>query len=137
MALTHEIPTHLNVEDKPLLGLTMRHFMELMAGLAGTYSLWNQWPQLPLGGRLTLTALSLAMTLACSFLRPGGLNVEKWALIGLEYALTPRRRLWRPAEPDPAEWWPRPSRWEELTPRLAWPGSDVAVAGAVHAEARP
>ena len=28
----HEIPTHLNVEDKLLLGLTMRQFLYLIVG---------------------------------------------------------------------------------------------------------
>ena len=131
MALIHEIPTHLNVEDKPLLGLTMRQFMELMAGLSGTYGLWNQWPQLPTGARVALTSLSLALTLVCSFVRPAGQGMEKWLLIALEYLLMPRRRVWRPAEPDAAEWWPRHSRWEDLQPRLAW-GETVAPAGEEH-----
>ena len=120
MALTHEIPTHLNVEDKPLLGLSMRHFMELMAGLAGTYALWNQWPAMPVAGRAALTGLSLLMTLACSFLRPGGQPMEKWLFIALEYAVMPGRRVWRPGEPELAEWWPRQSAWAELSPRISW-----------------
>ena len=118
--LRHEIPTHLNVQDKPLLGLTMRQFMELMAGLAGTYGLWNQWPQLPIGIRMVLTALSLLMTLVCTLVRPGGRGMEEWLLVGLEYAATPRRTVWRPREPEVAEWWPKHVRWAELTPRLAW-----------------
>ena len=124
MVLQHEIPTHLNVEDKAQLGLTVRQFMELMAGLAGTYGLWNQWPDLSIGVRLTLTALSLLMTLACTLFRPGGRGIEEWLLIGLEYLATPRRSVWRPREPEVADWWPRQARWAELTPRLAW--SDTA-----------
>ena len=120
--LQHEIPTHLNVEDKVLLGLTVRQFMELMAGLAGTYGLWNQWPQLPTGCRIALTTLSLLLTLISSLVRPAGQGMEEWLLIGLEYLATPRRSVWRPAEPDPADWWPKQPRWEELTPRLAWGG---------------
>ena len=130
MALRHEIPTHLNVEDKPLLGLTIRQFMELMAGLAGTYGLWNQWPHLVLAGRATLTGLSLLITLACSFLRPAGKGVEEWLFSGLEYLATPRRSVWRPREPDPWEWWPRQSRWQELSPSLTWhpPGGGAQTA---------
>ena len=119
-ALRHEIPTHLNVEDKVLLGLTIRQFMELMAGLAGTYSLWNQWPQLPLSCRAALTALSLVMTLVGALCRPGGRAMEEWLLVGLEYLATPRRTVWRPREPELAEWWPRRASWAELTPTLAW-----------------
>ena len=124
MVRQHEIPTHLNVEDKALLGLTVRQFMELMAGLAGTYGLWNQWPQLPLAVRLVLTGLSLLMTLFCSFVRPGGKGMEEWLLIGLEYLATPKRSVWRPREPDMAEWWPRQPRWEELAPTLSWGPAD-------------
>ena len=138
MALTHEIPTHLNVEDKPLLGLTMRQFMELMAGLSGTYGMWNQWPDMAPACRIALTVLSLAMTLVCSFVRPAGLGMEKWLLIGLEYLVTPRRGVWRPTEPDPAEWLPKQSRWEELTPRLAWGArGDVGPIASNQPEARP
>ncbi len=119
-ALRHEIPTHLNVEDKVLLGLTIRQFMELMAGLAGTYSLWNQWPQLPLTVRAALTGLSLAMTLVGSLCRPGGRPMEEWLLVALEYLATPRRSVWRPREPELEDWWPRRGRWAELSPTLAW-----------------
>ena len=118
--LRHEIPTHLNVEDKAMLGLTVRQFMELMAGLAGTYGLWNQWPQLPLAIRAVLTGLSLLMTLGCTLVRPGGRGMEEWLFVVLEYVCVPKLTVWRPREPELAEWWPAQPRWEELSPQLAW-----------------
>ena len=45
----HEIPTHLDVEDRAFYGLTARQVMWLTVGCAGGYGLWAQWPDLPAG----------------------------------------------------------------------------------------
>ena len=50
----HEIPTHLNVEDKAFYGFSARQVMYVTVGLSGSYALWNQWPGVPLLLRLTL-----------------------------------------------------------------------------------
>ena len=51
MAYQHEVPNQLNVEDRAFFGLSVRQFTDLIAGLAGAYSLWNQAGGWPLGLR--------------------------------------------------------------------------------------
>ena len=43
----HEVPTHLNIEDKAFAGLTMRQLMVAIIGLALAYSALSEAP-LPL-----------------------------------------------------------------------------------------
>ena len=38
----HEVPTHLNVEDKVLFGLTVRQFLIVLVGCLASYALWQQ-----------------------------------------------------------------------------------------------
>ena len=55
----HEIPTHLNVEDKAFVGLSVRQLMNLIVGLSTAYALWNDWPDLPLPVRAGLAVVCL------------------------------------------------------------------------------
>ena len=38
----HEVPTHLNVEDKVVLGLSVRQFLYMLVGSSASYTLWEQ-----------------------------------------------------------------------------------------------
>ena len=119
----HEIPTHLNVEDKAFYGLSVRQFTYLTVGFATSYGLWNQWPGLPDATRLALAAACVALTLALALVRPHGRGLEEWAFVVLHYVAMPRVGVWRPRDPDPDSWRPSASRWAELTPRLVWMAS--------------
>jgi hypothetical protein len=59
----HEVPTHLNIEDKAFAGLTMRRLMVAIIGLALAYSAMSEAP-LPLAVRLAAGAPVLLMTAA-------------------------------------------------------------------------
>jgi hypothetical protein len=61
----HEVPTHLNIEDKAFAGLTMRQLMVAIIGLALAYSAMSDAP-LPLTVRLAAGATVLLMTAASS-----------------------------------------------------------------------
>lgn len=124
----HEIPTHLNVEDKALLGLTMRQLTYLMVGAADAYSLWNQPAGVPLGLRLSLVAACLVASVALALVRPHGRGLDEWAFILLHYAARPRASVWRPKEPDVAGPRPGSGRWAELAPRLSWETGAAAAA---------
>jgi len=117
----HEIPTHLNVEDKAFYGLTARQLMWLMVGGASGYGLWTQSPDLPAGLRLALAGLCFALALALALVRPQGRGLEEWAFVALHYAALPKRSAWRPREPQPAAWRPAGEDWAERAPRLSWP----------------
>ena len=122
MARRHEIPTHLNVEDKAFYGLSVRQVMYLTTGCATAYALWNQWPDAPPALRLGAALGCLLLAAALALVRPGGRGLEEWAFVALHYAATPKRAVWRVAEPAVADWRPGASAWQELTPGVAWTG---------------
>jgi hypothetical protein len=116
----HEIPTHLNVEDRAFFGLSVRQVLYLVSGLAGSYGLWNQWEALPLGLRTALAGACLLVALALALVRPLGRGLEEWSFVALHYAAVPKARSWRPQEPD--AWRPAAAgrAWAELAPPTAW-----------------
>ena len=123
-ALRHEIPTHLNVEDKPFYGLSARQFADLIGGLGGTYSLWNQTVAWPAAARLAVTLLSLALALAVAVLKPGGRRLEAWLFVALHYWVTPKLAVWRRPNPVAQEWTAERREWAELAPiRPSWAGA--------------
>ncbi len=116
----HEIPTHLNVEDKAFYGLSARQATYLIIGISGSYGLWNQWPHLPIGLRLALAFGCLAVTAALALARPYGRGIEDWIFVILRYAAVPKAVVWRSSEPESGPLWPSAAHWEELTPRVIW-----------------
>ncbi|MGD9893044.1 MAG: PrgI family protein [Dehalococcoidia bacterium] len=116
----HEIPTHLNVEDKVLYGLSVRQVMYLTVGCAAGYAIWNQWPDLALVIRLGLAVACLALAAAIALVRPHGRGLEEWVFVALHYLAVPKVTVWRPREPDRATSRPTGGRWAELAPRLSW-----------------
>src|ERR687886_139226 len=119
--MRHEIPTHLNVEDTVLLGLTARQLGTLMACAALGYRLWIQWPALPVSARIALAATCLLVGLVLALVRPGGRPLEQWAVAGLAYLAAPRRTTWAVASPSLGDWRPAgASGWVELTPSVTW-----------------
>jgi hypothetical protein len=116
----HEIPTHLNVEDKAFYGLSARQFTFLMAGLASAYGLWQQWPDLPLSVRLALAGCCLLLTAALTLIRPHGRGLEEWAFVFLHYLMLPKLAVWRPCPPEPDSGARSAGEWEEFAPCLSW-----------------
>jgi hypothetical protein len=118
--LRHEIPTHLNVEDKAFFGLSARQLMHLVVGLAGAYSAWSQWPEWPAEARVAIAATVFLCAAVVALVRPGSRSLEEWAIVALHYWLTPKRAVWRRPEPVVADWRPAEAAWAELAPRVAW-----------------
>ena len=116
----HEVPTHLDVEDKVAFGLTVRQFLYLLVGSSASYALWDQAAALGDGLRLASVAACAATTLAFALVRPAGRALEEWLVAGLVFAASPRQATWQPVEPVPADWRPMGGSWQELTPALAW-----------------
>lgn len=135
---SHEIPTHLNVEDRLVFGLTTRQAVTVMAGLSGAYGVWSQWPEWPLALRLALVAWSVLSALLFALWQPGGRPLEEWAFAALRFATLPRASVWRPRQPDRAAWFGRERIWAEMVrpARLAWASPEDA-APAPELEARP
>jgi len=119
-ATRHEIPTHLNVEDKLLLGLTMRQFLYVLVGSSVAYNLWQQTVDLPSPLHVTIPAICALAALAMALLRPFGRPLEEWLFAAGLYIGRPRKSSWRIGEPDPANWRPTNVGWQELAPDLVW-----------------
>jgi len=90
----HEIPTHLAVEDKAVLGLTMRQLLTAAVGLALAYGAAGELP-LPLPARLVIAGVVLAAGALVTLWRPAGRPLEMWAFVLLQYAATARIALWQ------------------------------------------
>jgi hypothetical protein len=91
----HEIPTHLNVEDKAFAGLTMRQLMTVAIGLALAYGAASE-PPVPFPVRLALAGVVLAGTALLTLWRPGDRPLEDWAFVLLRYWSLPRVAVWHP-----------------------------------------
>jgi hypothetical protein len=120
----HEVPTHLDVEDKVLFGLTVRQFLYLLVGSSASYSLWEQSIGLGEAPRATLVGLCLAVTLAVALVRPAGRALEEWLAAALVFAASPRQSTWQPREPLATDWRLAGASWQELAPSLVWAGDE-------------
>jgi hypothetical protein len=123
----HEIPTHLDVEDKLLFGLTARQFLYLVVGCSLAYGVWQQPGELPLAARATLTSACLLAAVLIALVRPLGRPMEEWLVAALFHLATPRQATWRPPEPLASDWRPPGSSWHELAPSLVWAEDDEEV----------
>jgi hypothetical protein len=120
----HEVPTHLNVEDKVVFGLTVRQFLYLLVGSSTCYALWDQAAALGELVRYAAVAMSALTTLALALVRPADRALEEWLAAALVYACSTRKATWRPREPSTEDWRPAGISWQELTPSLAWAEDD-------------
>ena len=119
-ALRHEIPTHLNVEDRAIYGLSVRQLTYLIAGSSGAYAIWSSWPDLPDELRGAAAALAFLLAAAFALVRPGARGLEEWAFAALHHLATPKQAVWRVREPDPDAWRHDAAAWAEVEPRVSW-----------------
>jgi hypothetical protein len=116
----HEIPTHLNVEDRVIAGLSMRQLMIAVAGLSLAYAAFSE-PPVPFAVRLVGAGV-LGLTTGLAVLwRPAGRPLEDWAFILLRYWALPRVAVWRPRIADLRHEEVAP-RFEVVVPEPAWAG---------------
>ncbi|MDP2950545.1 MAG: PrgI family protein [Chloroflexota bacterium] len=114
----HEIPTHLNVEDKAFAGLTMRQLMTAAIGLALAYGAASE-PPWPMPLRLVAAGLVLAVIALVALWRPAGRPLEDWGFVLLRFWALPRVAVWRSREllhgaQEPGH------RYEVALPEAAW-----------------
>lgn len=102
-----DVPTHLDVEDTVVLGLTLRQMLLLLVGSGAAYTLWVHLLHagVPLALGVLVTGCVLAPTIALAFLQPEGLLLDHWLLIRVRYACLPRTLVWGcvPLEDSPRE----------------------------------
>jgi len=120
----HEVPTHLNVEDKVVFGLTVRQFLYMLVGSSATYTMWDQSAALPIALRVSLAIASVSITLAFALVRPSDRPLEEWMAAALLYLASPRTSTWQPRQPDAINWRTAGASWQELVPSLSWAEDD-------------
>jgi hypothetical protein len=128
MPKPHEVPTHLDVEDRVLFGLSVRQFLYILVGSSASYTLWDQLASLTEPLRIGLVLASAAVTLAFALLRLSERPLEEWLVAALVYAASPRCATWQPREPDPYDWHPPGGGWQELAPSLTWAQDEIEPA---------
>ena len=115
----HEIPTHLDVEDKAFFGLKLRQAMYLMSGLASSYGvLTGDWPPAPTL-RLVLAVFGFLGAAALALIQPLGRGLDEWAVVTLRYCALPHRYFWRPTTQNHLVEKGTPD-WAELAPGVRW-----------------
>jgi PrgI family protein len=97
----HQVPTHLDVEDRPFCGLTVRQLLWLAAGGAWAYAAWSACPALPAPLRMALAGACVLLPAVLVAVRPAGRGLGTWTLAAARYALAPRVAVWRPAPAPP------------------------------------
>ena len=95
MPRVYELPTHLEVEDQLIAGLTARQMLRLAIGASLAYSVSDRVPWLPEEVRLALALALAAIGVVFALLQPAGRALDQWLLAGLLYLLLPRRLVWR------------------------------------------
>ena len=121
MPRVYELPTHLQVEDVLIAGLTARQLVRLMVGASLAYGLWDQTAALPMLARLSATVVLAFAGLLLALIRPAGRPLDQWLLAALLFAVSPHKQLWRRTS---AEFLclraTRTQGWAELAPRPDW-----------------
>ena len=116
----YEVPTHLDVEDKVLLGLTVRQFLYALVGSSAAYAVWDQLAPFAGGLRVAAVGICILATLAFVLVRPAGRALEEWLGAALLFGASARRATWQPREPDTLQWRPTTGNWQELPPDAIW-----------------
>jgi hypothetical protein len=127
----HEIPTHLNVEDKAFAGLTMRQLMTAAVGLGLAYGAASE-PPFPLPLRLIAAGLVLALVALFALWRPAGRPLEDWSFVLLRYWSIPRIAVWRPRE-VPVQADDTAASYEVVVPDPVWTDQAAAEEGGARA----
>ena len=96
MSRVYELPTHLEVQDQLIAGLTAHQLVRLAIGATLAYGLWDQLPWLPDEVRLLLVGMIIGATLVAALFQPAGRPIDQWALAALLFAASPRRLAWQP-----------------------------------------
>ena len=122
MPRVYELPTHLQVEDDLIAGLSARQLLRLMTGASLAYGSWDQAVWLPQEVRLPLALVLAVGGLLFALLQPGGRPLDQWLLAGLLFVVLPRRLIWRPGTTLPRQPPREQVGWAELEPRPTWLG---------------
>jgi hypothetical protein len=120
MPRIYELPTHLQVEDVLIAGLTVRQLVRLMIGSSLSYGVWDQAVWLPQQVRLPLAVILAAIGILFALLQPGGRPLDQWLLAGVLFLALPRRLVWRSGATVVGQPTHEQSGWAELALHPEW-----------------
>jgi hypothetical protein len=120
MARIYELPTHLQVEDVLIAGLTARQLVRLMIGASLSYGVWDQAAWLQQEFRLALALVLTVTGVLLAVLQPGGRPLDQWLLAAALFVALPRRLTWRPGSALPRQATHRPRGWAGLVLHRGW-----------------
>ena len=88
----HDVPTHLEVTDKLVFGLTAGQTLFSAAAIFVGYSLWKRLLllEMPLPGSLALAVLASLSLISLTLIRPEDRPLDQWCFILLRYLLQPK-----------------------------------------------
>lgn len=104
MSLDHDIPTHLDVADRPALGLTTPQLLLLAGGVLVGLGTFRE-PHTALALRLVEGLAPAGVALLLVVVRPAGQSLVAWTHAALAQRTSPRRFVWistRAAPPSSA-----------------------------------
>ncbi len=120
MPRVYELPTHLQVEDQLIAGLTARQLVRLMVGACLAYGAWDQATWLAQDIRLLLALLIATVGAVFALVEPSQRPLDQWLLAALVFILLPRHLAWQPGVVMVRTRSRQQAAWAELELEPAW-----------------
>src|SRR3954453_18228554 len=95
MPRVYEIPTHLQVEDVLIAGLTPRQLLRLVAGASLAYAVWDQLTFLPVALRGAMTVGAGVLGVVFAPVEPGDSPLDQWTFAAPLFLLSRSQWRWR------------------------------------------
>lgn len=106
---THQVPNHLETEDKFVLNLSMRQCVILFVALCMAYLMFNDifnavtQPGLALGLALLGAFLTFLVGVALALVRVHKRGLDEWMIVLFMYTVQPKVYTWHFNKPDAFE----------------------------------
>ena len=120
MSRVYEIPTHLQVEDALIAGLTPRQLLRLVAGASGAYALWDQVAFLPTGLRASVAVGAAVLGVVFALIQPGDRPLDQWVFAAALYLVSPSQWRWRRTDSLETEDIESDDEWSQLSAPIGW-----------------
>jgi hypothetical protein len=120
----YEIPTHLQVEDALIAGITPRQLLRLVAGASLAYAVWDQLTFLPVALRGGMTVGAAVLGVVFALVHPGDRPLDQWVFAATLFLVSPSQWRWRlEGVADGLEADASDDEWADLSQPVDWAGS--------------
>src|SRR5579859_6870513 len=124
MPRVYELPTHLEVEDQLIAGLTARQLLRLVLAASLAYAAWDQVRWLPQEIRLAIAGVLCVIGFVFALVQPRGRSLDGWLLAAALFVVLPRHLVWRPGSALVRQPRPEQAGWAELELHPTWLGAE-------------